>query len=152
MACAQRAKSPPDLLICQALAGGFRASLLPLTAVRELTIWPPVLRVCRLSIFAVAENSDGSRRCLAASRWAPLDLQKIRRVSNRAMIVRGIYFVSLLQQLFCSLDGTAVLIRSLRSPMQVCDTPGRTVPYFKVSILSPAGRWTLPAAFYTRET
>jgi hypothetical protein len=28
------------------------------------------------------------------------------------------------QQLFCSFDGTAVLIRAFRSPMQVCENRG----------------------------
>jgi hypothetical protein len=32
--------------------------------------------------------------------------------------------VSSPQQLFCSFDGTAVLIRALRSPMQVCENRG----------------------------
>ena len=55
--------------------------------------------------------------------------------------------VSSSQQLFCSFDGTAVLIRPPRSPVQFCENRGGRGHFRKQAILSPAGRWILPAAF-----
>jgi hypothetical protein len=39
----------------------------------------------------------------------------------------GLIFVSSSQQLFCSFDGTAFLIRALGSPVQVCENRGGAV-------------------------
>jgi hypothetical protein len=47
--------------------------------------------------------------------------------------------VSLSQQLFCSFDRAAFLIRALGSPVQVCEDWGS---FLGQSILSPVGPWT----------
>jgi hypothetical protein len=55
-------------------------------------------------------------------------------------------FVSSLQQLFCSFDGTAFLIRAVGSPVQACQNRG-WVCVSNQSILSPVGPLViLPAA------
>jgi hypothetical protein len=47
-------------------------------------------------------------------------------------------FVSLLQRLFCSFDGTAFLIRALGSPVQACQNRG-WVMCFKPIYFEPGG-------------
>jgi hypothetical protein len=58
--------------------------------------------------------------------------------------------VSSPQQCVCSLDGTAVLIRPVRSSMQVWYDRGGRGCFQKRAILSPAGRWILPGGLFAR--
>jgi hypothetical protein len=52
--------------------------------------------------------------------------------------------VSSLQQLVCSFEGTKILVRPVRSPVQFSNDRGRRGHFRKQAILSPAGRWILP--------
>jgi hypothetical protein len=63
-------------------------------------------------------------------------------------VTNSLFPVSSLQQLVCSFDGTTILIRSVRSAMQILRDRGGRGHFRKKAILSPAGRWIFPGGLF----
>jgi hypothetical protein len=97
------------------------------------------------------DNDGADRRHESAEppRRSPVQSRSPRPSLGKAEIEAG-RIVSALQQLFCSFDGTAVLIRRSSLANARLQSPGRKGLFSKARILSPGGRRILPGGPFIR--
>jgi hypothetical protein len=101
-----------------------------------------VARLNGPTMMARHESAEPPRR-------SPVQSQSQRPSLGKAEIETG-RIVSALQQLFCSFDGTAVLIRRSSLANARLQSPGRKGLFSKARILSPGGRRILPGGPFIR--
>jgi hypothetical protein len=101
---------------------------------------------CSSQRVAARQCSPGSASCgrfTATSSASSIRTAKAR-TGESGNGTNSLFPVSSLQQLVCSFEGTEILIRPVRSPVQFSNDRGRRGHFRKQAILSPAGRWILP--------